>query len=343
MLQHQVVAAGPPATVHQHIGKRGVGNVVLYGLIHVGILKGQIRIHAQDATPVQLDKGRVNPARAQTVSITALGADSCTDNRLPGPHVHTVSVSGLNRALKVDAVDAVPPTGTQQAGVRTLVCGETKARLVVAPAQAHQSVLDTVVAPCQMGSCAQGVNGVTRHDVDHAQKSTRPIGGCIGTTDDLNALDIINGHCLQARPGTAPQKRGVDGAPIDHDLHPVGIVLQVDVVARLGCIGLKRAADFEAGDVAQQIGDIAGARGTNHGAVQQRHRPRRFIQTLRQARHGQDDGHIVEKLSFRERWQALSAGRCKQPQDARRQQGIANAPQSCSGSEMGRVISGHYF
>lgn len=203
------------------------------------ILEGKVFVHVQHAAPVQLDKRGVNPEIAQTVAFAALGANACADDGLTGAHVQAVTFSGLQGAPEVDPIDAVPSARTGQPRVRTLICRETVTRLVVAPAQAQQGVPYAVVSHRHMAGWAHGVQRVTRDDVDHAQKGPRPVGGRIGAPDDLDALNVINGHCLQARPGTAQQKGGVNRAPVDHDLHPVGVVFQVEVVAGLGGVGFK--------------------------------------------------------------------------------------------------------
>ena len=159
--------------------------------------------------------------------------------------------------------------------------------------------------------------GIQGDDVDGTEKGVGAVGGGVGSAYHLDALHVLDVQ-RQVGPAYATDGGAVDRAPVHQYLHATRVFVGEAVIGG----GYRVSAgmgNLESRHQSQQVGDVEGTAGVDHGAVDHGHGHRRTVLGLGQAGGGQYHGvtgQVVVLLGEagqsqgvgRQRWRYQQAG-----------------------------------
>ena len=92
---------------------------------------------------------------------------------------------------------------------------------------------------------------------------------------------------------------GSVSAPTIHQyLNPVAPIVTATVVGGQRCVALKRGGRLKAGNQPKQVREVPRTRSTDQVAVNDGDSPGCFVESLRQTRNRQHDGHVCQEIAF---------------------------------------------
>ena len=175
--------------------------------------------------------------------------------------------------------------------------GEAGGGVAETPAHRHDTLREAVGPLGQAHARRRCVGRRTGHDIDDAQKRVAAVGRGVRAAKYLDPLHVVDIDADRGPLDAADEIGRVGRATIHAHQHPPRRVIGQAVIRGQRCRpGL--APDLEARHPVQQLGQVAGPRGADHFAVDDRDRAGGVAQGLDQARGGKDDGDVVENGKF---------------------------------------------